>query len=187
MSYYREQLESWLKTIEVDGDHVLDIGGSQLPIGPRLKYFKPLSYRIFDLPEPHKIQERAHITGDISDPNLTWPQHYDHVFCLEVMEYVTNPVQAVANIARAVREGGTLYISFGFLYPHHNPVGKDMFRYTINAVQMLLKPHFKNGIEIVPRIAKNPNLLRAFYAGDGMRYCKDDTIDDIGYLVKAKK
>lgn len=53
----------------------------------------------------------------------------DGVVCLEVIEHVPDPGQAVKEIARVLRPGGTAWISMPFLYPVHNEPF-DFQRYT---------------------------------------------------------
>lgn len=64
----RIQLESWLKEIEVVEGNVLDIGGSQLPIGKRLHntalYWD--NYKILDLEQPHECKQKPDIVCDIN-------------------------------------------------------------------------------------------------------------------------
>ena len=196
MSYFREQLESWLKEIDVKADRVFDIGGGAKPVFDRVRSWEADEYRIYDNGnEEAKIENPKGIRisfgkMDISEPGEEVLDHNDQadiVFCLEVMEYVWDPVMALNNIAGMMRQGGKLYISFPFVYPIHNPAGSDFMRYTEEGARKILE---KSGFEILDlrhRIARNPQALRAFYASDGMHPRRDGTVDHTGYLVTCKK
>lgn len=191
-SYSRIQLENWLKQIDVKAGRVLDVGGAQLPAEGRTRSWEAGEYVIMDLAEPHQIHHNAkmhkQLVRDIENPYCTdgLQEYFDVVFCLEVMEYVLSPKQAIDNLHELLAPGGILYISFPFIYPHHNPDGKDYLRYTKWAVKKLLEDvGFK--IEITPKYAGSTKLLD-FYSEDGMRRSKEyEGHDEIGYMVKAIK
>ena len=67
-SYTRIQLEEYLKTIEIKGGRILDVGGSQKSIGKRLKVFKPDEYKILDLEQPHECKQKPDIICDLNYP-----------------------------------------------------------------------------------------------------------------------
>lgn len=54
---------------------------------------------------------------------------FDGVVCLEVIEHVTAPSRAIAEIGRVLRPGGKAWISMPFLYPLHD-APFDFQRYT---------------------------------------------------------
>lgn len=192
-SYSRQQMESWLKTIDVKADKVLDVGGSQLPIKGRTKSWEVNEYKILDLKEPHELKEEPDIAFDLNKNlsiykglNEFW-SHFNVAFCLEVSEYWYNPLQALENINRLLAVGGTLYISFHFIYPVHNPVLEDCLRYTeYGSVKLLEKAGFRikdmkfrttQGIEIMP-----------FFVSQAMRPSKNYTgHETIGTLIEAIK
>ncbi len=195
----RNQLEEYIKTIDVlDGSLVLDIGGSQLPIKGRTKSWgKNIKYDIVDLEKPHIQKQKPNVIMDIQNPfgNNIPAQHYsinkvDMIFCIEVMEYIIDPINTLKNIWFMLKPGGILYISFHFIYPHHNPMYEDCLRYTTWGVNKLLK---KTGFKILEkktRYASDKNILhlRMFYITEGMRgnYEAVDPIE-IGWIVKAQK
>jgi len=191
-SYTRQQLENWLREIDVGDVLVLDVGGAQNPVKGRTKSWNAKRYDILDLPEPHEWNARPDILADIQEIN--WKDEYfyglkgayDIVFCLEVSEYWFNPLGALRNIARFLREGGLLYISFHFLYPHHNPEKKDFLRYTRWGVEKLLKGAGFKILEIRARNAVYPDKIIEFYDNEGMRGIRNLS-GEIGYLVKAIK
>lgn len=198
----RQQLEEWLKSIEVEG-HVLDIGGSQNPIsGSRCKSWGADTYTIIDLPEPHELKRPADISLDIQDTDIdgenaqykNWvighTGFFDQVFCLEVSEYWHDPMQALRNINKLMKLYGTLYISFHWLYGLHPPEERDCLRYSIYAIQeMLEKTGFQmDDVEIKTISEEAKEYLLRFYHSEGMRVTRvDRSLFHEGYLVKAIK
>ena len=197
MSYTRNQLENWLKTIEIfENSKILDVGGSQNPIDNRIKQEHIMSsdFKILDLEEPHICKEKPDIICDIQEHSDIYEFYnedenkYDIIFCIEVSEYWYNPFGALDNIQFLMKPGGLLYISFHFCYPQHAPKGQDMLRYTPDGAERLLK---ETGFEILEhkyRMAESP-LLTAYYSQDKMRGIKDGSVDHnvIGSLIKCRK
>jgi len=172
----RKQLEKWLKTIDVNGI-VLDIGGGTIPIKGRTKSWDVDDYIILD------IKNNADIVTDINYP-IELSKKFDNIFCLEVMEYVWNPVTALSNMSRLLKLGGILYISFHFLFPHHDPADKDYLRYTKRGIEKLLVETGFIIEKIVPRETIAPEALRTFCNIESKIY---RNAGEIGYLVKAIK
>lgn len=179
-SLSRQQLESWLKNIDVKGN-VLDVGGGQKSLEGRVNSFNPDKYVILDIDSKFN----PFYVYDICEPaKLNYV--FDQVFCLEVSEYFYDPVQAIKNLYEMVIDGGELYISFHFIYPLHKPDGDDMLRYTRNWINKIFEMVGFSDIEITDRIATDGNnLLEAFYDVEKMKAYKE--IEVIGYLVKATK
>lgn len=187
MSYYREQLNSWLANIEVSADNVLDVGGGQDPVSKKLKSYAATNYKILD----NDAQFKPDIFHDL---NYTFPisNHwgaYNVVFCLEVMEYIWNPLEAHLNLCNFLAPEGVAYISYPTIYPLHNPPGIDYLRYTKNGIEKLLRESGFETWEIQPRMAtKGIKNLANFYLNEGMRAMKNtEDIYHIGYMVKAYK
>lgn len=176
MSYYRDQLEQYLKTLDIKADRVLDVGGLAKPIKDRVKSFEVKEYGILDLPD-----------WDIEKEKNEHNYQAEVIFCLEVMEYVFNPIQAIKNLNSILKQDGDLYITFCFSYPHHNPAETDMLRYTEWGARKLLN---ESGFEIKElhyRIDKT-GLLEAFYRSDGMRASKEYAHHNAtGFIIKARK
>ena len=208
MSYYRDQLEKWLQTISINTEHVLDIGGASNPARRRIRHFEANTCTFFDLGVEEPVVE--YFEFDINLPltqfegydpydrkekfNYLLPTkpnlfQFDAVFCLEVFEYVWNPVQAMKNIYDLMNNDSVCYISFPAIYPVHNPVEIDYLRYTKKAIEKYLNDNGFTGIEISPRVATmGRGLLATFYSEEGMHPVrKSDLPFDIGYLVKARK
>lgn len=194
-SYSRQQLEEWVSNIDAGGN-VLDIGGCQYPIKGRTKSWNVKNYRILDLPDPHedRVGDSEYIiTADINtcgriSGSYKYREEFTQVFCLEVMEYVWHPINALRNMNRFLKIGGELYISFHFIYPVHNPTNQDYFRYTNRGAFKLLE---KTGFKVVEereRYAHDSTALMRFFRNEKMRPAKKYlSHDSTGILIKAQK
>lgn len=181
MSYFRDQLESWLATIEVDASRVLDVGAGTNPARKRARVDCE-EYVTLD----HRDEAEPDIVGDLNEP-LELDGSFDAVFCLEVFEYVWNPVEAHRNLARALRPGGVLYVSYPFVYPIHEPAGLDYLRYTEDGVRKLLDVAGFDVKTLQPRLATRGRTLRGFYRREGMYVRDPDSALHIGYLARATR
>lgn len=192
MSYTRQQLEDWLKTIEVKSGKVLDCGGSQNPLSKsRLKIFEPDDYKILDLEQPHECKQVPDLVEDIQninweEYNKDWQGFFDVVFCLEVFEYIFNPIQALKNINSFLKKDGILYITFTFMYGCHKPEGTDFLRYTPFGAEKLLKETNFKVLEHRYRMATSDRLVQ-FYVKEKMKILKNFDHNIIGSLIKAQK
>ena len=72
----------------------------------------------------------------------------DSVGCSEVLEHLPRPEDAVAELARVLRPGGTLVLSVPFLSRLHEEP-HDYFRYTSHGLRVLLTRHGFDVREIV--------------------------------------
>ncbi len=196
----RIQLEEWLKTIEVVSGRVLDIGGSQLPVIKRLMNtaIQWDEYRILDLEHPHTCKQQPNIIQNVNIPEIydskNLPNYgkgiidkeFDVIFCLEVTEYLWNPVGALELLNDYLKSGGILYISFHFIYPVHNPPEEDYLRYTPRGAVKLLE---EAGFEIIKHTYRTSDstLIQGFYSEEGMRPAKKHRHDVVGSLIKAVK
>lgn len=187
-SFYRQQLETYLSCLDIDAESVLDIGGAANPVKGRVRKWNVKRYDIAD----NEQEEKAKGVGDIFVMDLNYPtiigKKYDIVFCLETMEYVFDPVQATQNIATLTRDGGVAYITFPFLYPHHNPVDTDYLRYTRVGVEKLLDVAGFSKSEIEPRTQMGEKRIQEWYTSEKMHAAKGWPGHDwIGFVVKAVK
>ncbi len=198
-SYFRIQLESWLKTVNVKADKVLDIGGSANPVDKRVNSWDVKEYFVMDNNAEETFHTKWRKPDFVQDMNLLFDcwkekerhrcQSFDVVFMLEVSEYLWNPLQALENVVNLLKDGGTFYASFATIYPLHNPPGIDYLRYTKNGVEKLLKEAGFSSWEIKPRVATDGHYnLQQFFSEERMRPMKgEEAVFDIGYLVKATK
>lgn len=189
MSYYRNQLEEWLKRIDVCVDSVLDIGGGEKPVKTRVNSWEVSKYKILDSDAQFKPDIFQNLNHEMAEEKAFSAEKFDVVFCLEVMEYIFNPVAAHFNVCSYLKPGGVAYISYPTIYPLHNPPGIDYLRYSKNAIEKLLGSSGFSTWEITPRIAtEGQEPLAQFYRVEGMHPMRG-TMDiyHIGYLVKAYK
>lgn len=194
MSFYRNQLESWLKTINVNAEKVLDLGGASNPVRNRVNSWRVNDCIFFDngaeqakveyMPFDINIQLEDQLKG-YKEKDL----QFDALFCLEVFEYVWNPVEAMRNIYRLMGQDSVAYISFPAIYPVHQPYEIDSLRYTKAVIERYLHMWDFQQIEIIPRIATlGKSDLSRFYTTEGMHPLRGSQLPfDIGYLVKARK
>lgn len=174
MSFYRTQLEDWLKNLSVKANTVFDVGGKQGEVKKRVKNWEVKNYKVLDLPE-----------FDIQVPQM-FKDKADVVFCLEVFEYLISPVPALFNIREMLKDGGEAFVTFAFIYPRHQELELDSLRYTESGIRRMAKHVGIKVHEIAYRVDRS-NLLEAFYATDGMRAAKGIRHDVTGYIVHFKK
>lgn len=199
MSYYRDQMEAWLKTLDIEADMVLDIGGAAKPIDTRVNSWKVKDYFILDNEAEGQLDESRLVLTDYYQGQMkldlnygSWKidKQFDAIFCLEVFEYIYDPVQAINHIFDLLKPGGKLYITFPFAYPLHNPSDKDFLRYTKSGVLKYLEGvGFKSeNIKIKDRNDKS-GLLKRFYFADGMHPARGEQFnhDATGFLVEVTK
>lgn len=196
MSLYRNQLEDWLKTQEINVPRALDLGGASNPVKKRLKSYNVEEWVYLD--NGAEEAKESYIHFDINRPLLEQQQEsgypvdffkFDAVFCLEVFEYVWNPVVAMQNIFDLMSNDSVAVVSFPAIYPVHNPVEIDYLRYTKKAIEKYSELVGFSKIEIYPRIAtEGLRELQAFYRVEGMHPVRHSELPfHIGYILKAQK
>lgn len=195
-SYYRQQLETWLKTIDVKADRVLDIGGSANPVKGRVRSWNVEEYKIMDNSAEESYHDKwtkPDYFHDINDNYDLYKGDYigifDNIFMLEVMEYVWDPVEVFSTLQCLLKDKGVLYITFPSIYPVHNPVEIDSLRYTQKVIEKYLKMFgFRDWI-ITPRMAtEGLQHLSSFYSSEKMHPVKRSPLPfHLGYLVRATK
>jgi len=176
----RQQLESWLKTLEIKGS-VLDVGGLRCPVKGRTKYWEVNDYKILDIQRKYKGYKSDYVY-DLNTPIFYLPQ-FDNVFLLEVMAHIYNPVVVLENVARFCKPKANLFLSVHFLFPHHTR-DYDCLRYTKNGISRLLEETGFTIELITSKFAAKKEDLNSFLMGE----CKKNLTNcEIGYLIKAKR
>lgn len=196
-SSYRNSLNNWLANLDVKASRVLDIGGSQEKLPPRVKSWDVKEYLIADLPNPHKDSPKPDIAFDLNvsgwysyDPNEAIPlgvrNKCDIVFCLEVFDYVWNPQVALSNIEHCLNYKGTAWVTFPSIYPLHQPVEDDALRYMPGGIRKLAE---SVGLEIVQMIPRRfeTNLWDQTIRAERMRAAKHEDHNFAGWIVEMRK
>jgi len=198
MSKPREQINDWLKTIDVTGKTVLDVGAGR----PRAWLFPPKGEG-----EPKvRGKPKEYVTADI-DPQwgcdyeidlnalngelISEIGYFDYVFCLETLEHIWNNRMAVAALAMFTKE--KLFITVPFINPVHDV--HDYLRYTSQWFEKVLPQFGFSKVHIKQRPATSGKEdLHAFYRKEGMRMSKisrklgySKNYFDVGYSVVAIK
>ena len=205
MSLSRNQVIDWLRTIDITGKTVLDVGA-----GPKEKWARnwtkgePKAYKTCDIEESFGTHYVFDLNVDLETSKVKLlcndgsyanenvgdlPVISQIVFCLEVLEHCWNPIVAIKNLSYLAEE--VLYISVPFVNPIHDEV--DYLRYTDEWFSKTLPMVGFKKVEIKRRVVTS-DLLQQFYAEESMRLsrCRAKKgegykINDIGYMVEARK
>lgn len=184
-SSYRLSLDRWLATLKVEAGSVLDIGGAQLPLPKRVKTWDVKKYLIADLHEPHADSPKPDIEFDLNKTYQS-PLQYDLIFCLEVFDYIYDPVTAMDNIRHCLKPGAGAWVTFPSVYPLHQPIDDDALRYMPGGIRKLAEAV---NLEIIQMIPRKPETRgwQDFYKAERMRAAKHQDHDFIGWIVEFKK
>ncbi len=185
-SSYRMELDKWLSQMDVKADRVLDIGGSQVSLKPRVRSWDVKELQIADLPEPHQDSPKPDIELDLNVGGCGLENDIDIIFCLEVFDYIYDPHRAFEEIARVLKPGGTAWVSFPSIYPLHQPVGDDALRYMPAGIVKLAE---SAGLSVEQMIKRRPetNLFESFYRAERMRAAKHEDHNFTGFICEFKK
>lgn len=195
-SYYKQQLNDFVASLDVSTGVVFDIGGAQHPIKGRTHSWDVEDYKILDLPTPHVELQHPDLEHDmnykiirqLNYPLAQYKEKVDLIFMLGVMDYVINPNIAMDNVRFLLKIGGTAWVEFPFVYPIHNPVDDEGCRYSEGCIRRLAK---QAGLTIEEVIYKRPkpgnHYLGLFYQEDGMRAARGVDHNVTGYIVRMTK
>lgn len=134
----RKEVENWLKTKCKAWGKVADVGGIAFPMNSsRVLRWNPDEVVIIDEKKERNGIKTDYLC-DLSQPLATQniQGQFDVVFCIEVMQFMYDPIEALNNINALLKPGGTLYISFHLTHPPMK--GNDYLRYTKQGVECLL-------------------------------------------------
>ncbi len=81
------------------------------------------------------------IVADICHLHMVESGSYDGVICISILEHVYDPFQAVREIHRVLKPGGSLFGYVPFLYGYHAQPDhyEDYYRFTEEGVRYLLR------------------------------------------------
>ncbi|HEX5025946.1 MAG TPA: class I SAM-dependent methyltransferase [Agriterribacter sp.] len=125
--------------------------GQLLDFGCGSKPYQPLfvscdSYLGLDMENPGHPHINEKIDVFYDGKNIPFAaDHFDSVFCSEVMEHVFNPDEIIAEICRVMKPGGQLLLTCPFVWAEHE-VPYDYARYSSFGIKHLLE---KNGFKVL--------------------------------------
>lgn len=192
-SSYRVSLEKWLSELPVKAEMVIDVGGSQLGLPERVKSWEVVDYKIADLPSPHMFKNKSDLIIDLNNYNISKQSVNDYrgmgnlVFCLEVFEYVYDPINAMKILKDLLNMNGTLYISAPFYYPVHQPVEDDCLRYTEQGLKKIIESVGLKHIKTNYRLCDGNGLANANYY-ERLKAAKHfHNHNVLGFIMEIKK
>lgn len=189
-SSYRLELDRWLSQLDVSALTVLDIGGSQLPVKGRTSSWNVQRYLIADLPNPHVDSPKPDIVMDLNkrgtDINNQGFITADLIFCLEVFDYVFDPINALEHINLHLEKGGTAWVTFPMMYPLHQPVEDDALRYMPGGIRKLAESVGLKIVQMIPRRTETDAIYKGFRT-ERMRCAKHEDHNISGWIVEFKK
>ena len=127
---------------------VRDVGGARPFHKGMAKYrelFAGCDYKTVDI-DP---EAKPDIVGDIHNLSGITDGSVDGVICRSVLEHVEDPMKAVSELRRILRDGGKLYAFVPFVWPYHGSGYKDYWRFTRDGVELLFRDFSKVEIEPV--------------------------------------
>lgn len=124
----------------------IDLGCGFMPFRKYLKDVVAV-YHTLDL---YPRSSEVTYVGDIQNMSMIPAASYDCALCLEVLEHVPCPFQAIHEIYRILKPGGILLLSVPCLSRIHSPP-HDYFRFTAYGLHTILTKGSFNIIEIIPR------------------------------------
>ncbi|MFA5770301.1 MAG: hypothetical protein WC894_02290 [Patescibacteria group bacterium] len=194
-NHTRNQLENWLKLLDIKTDRVLDVGVGFEPVYKRVGKWRVKKYRTLDNNLENHVSPNFELDLNLieskNNKNIAKKIRNflpNNIFCLEVMEYIYNPMIILRFFHQTLAKNGILYISFHTFYPYHKPYRADYLRYTKSGITKLLKEAGFSKWEITPRLAKaGKKELLAFFKKEGMLGFRDKINLEIGYMIKAYK
>lgn len=111
---------------------VLEVGGGKLSTNHSYGDLFPNRHTL-DI-DPKRLPDTV---GDVHI--LPFPDSsFEFILCTEVLEHLHTPHQAIAEMSRVLKPGGTLILTTRFVFPIHD-APHDYFRYTTYGLQHLFK------------------------------------------------
>lgn len=127
----RKHLRPFLEKYATD-KVVLEIGGGRLSTNHSYEDLFP-NRHTYDI-DPQRLPDTI---GD-AHKLLFGDSSFEFILCTEVLEHLHTPHQAVAEMRRVLKPGGTLILTTRFVFPIHD-APHDYFRYTRYGLGYLFK------------------------------------------------
>lgn len=121
--------------------NLIDLGCGDMP-------FKELLLDLVDKYDSLDLWPQSEVVtyvGDIQNMNMIDSCTYDSAICLEVLEHVPNPQQAIIEMHRILKPSGILIVSVPHLSRIHD-IPHDYFRFTLYGLIHLLR---SGGFDII--------------------------------------
>jgi SAM-dependent methyltransferase len=124
--------------------------GRLMEIGPQSRSlarekFTQFVYHSFDIVDTYGPD----FVGDITKHNSAIPDgHFDCILCMDVLEHVLNPFEAIAELRRILKDGGYLVLSSPLNLRIHGPI-PDCWRFTEHGYKSLLRNFDIDQIDIL--------------------------------------
>lgn len=186
----RIALENYLAGLDLSADVVCDVGGAQLPARKRVGRLGYNKYIIVDLAKPHEGSPAPDFVLDLNTdfvvdtPDLI--EVADLIFCLEVADYWYDPMHAMKQLAKMLKAGGRLIVSFQLMYPTHNPIKDDCLRYTEFAITKLAEAVNLTVDKMIARRAET-DAIDLLWRRERMRAAKRYDHDVTGWIAELVK
>lgn len=127
------------------GCRVLDVGAGEAPYR---ELFSEHEYVTLDYPDtPHSGAVDMHGSADAIPAA---DGSFDVVVCTQVLEHVPNPLLAMHEFRRVLREGGALIATVPFVWEEHE-APHDYYRYTRYGIEHLAHEAGFEHLEVRPR------------------------------------
>jgi SAM-dependent methyltransferase len=119
-----------------DGQIALDAGAGE---AHHRRYFVRGDYFALDsgVGDPEWNYSGLDVLGDVANLPIR-KESVDCILCMEVLEHVRNPRQALMEFARALKAGGSLYLIVPFLWEEHQ-APHDYHRFTSHGIRFLFR------------------------------------------------
>lgn len=112
--------------------------GSLLEIGAQtVPYKNIMNYTEYACLDVKGDEDKVDYIQDLHKTTLE-SDAYDSIVMVEVLEHLYNPFQAMEQVHRICKKGGTVIATTRFLFPYHG-VPYDYFRYTEYGIKQLFK------------------------------------------------
>lgn len=117
-----------------------EFSGNLMEIGPQTRSlarakFTNYKYHSFDIVDTYGPD----FVGDITKHNAAIPDgFFDCILCMDVLEHVLNPFEAISELRRVLKDGGYLILSSPLNLRIHGPI-PDCWRFTEHGYKSLLR------------------------------------------------